>query len=147
MKKMWKKSMATWCVAALLMTMPGMYVLADEMQEEDTIVSAAENPEQTIDDTENLDEEDADVEETATEIIDEVDSDEAYSSEHEMYEETIGVGDIEVGSGVSATVNTTTGAVILSSDNTDGGTLYSDWVDKLGINKSKITSIKASAAS
>ena len=44
MKNIWKKIIATCCVAVMLMTLPGVNVLADELQDEDVIISVAEDP-------------------------------------------------------------------------------------------------------
>ena len=50
MKNIWKKIIATCCVAVMLMTLPGVNVLADELQD-DVIISIAEDPEVLFDDS------------------------------------------------------------------------------------------------
>lgn len=48
MKNVWKKGLAALCAAAMLMTVPGICVLADETEPEEIIVSEAEQiPEET----------------------------------------------------------------------------------------------------
>ena len=65
-----KKILGIWCAIAMLVIMPGVCVLADELQENDFIVSIAEDPEQTPNDTVKIEEEAPD-EEVASEITDE----------------------------------------------------------------------------
>jgi len=114
MKKTWKKILAAGCAAVMLMTMPGMCVLADEMRE-GAIVTEAE--------------------ELEGEKSDLVQFDESFA------QNVVGDEGIIVGDGVTASVDAETGVVVLSSN---GGTLWRDWISELGINKSKITAIKAS---
>ena len=57
MKSMWKKVLAALCAAAMLMTAPGICVLADEIEQEEIIVSEAEQiPEEAwaADDSEKI---------------------------------------------------------------------------------------------
>lgn len=117
MKKTWKKILAAGCAAVMLMTMPGMCVLADEMRE-GAIVTEAEELEGEKSDLVQFDESSA--------------------------QDIVGAESIIVGDGVTASVDAETGVVVLSSN---GGTLSRDWISELGINKSKITAIKASETS
>lgn len=117
MKKTWKKILAAGCAAAMLMTMPGMYVLADEMRAANIVTE-----------TEELEGEKSDL----------VQFDESSA------QDIVGAESIIVGDGVTASVDAETGVVVLSSDS---GTLWRDWISELGINKSKITAIKASETS
>ena len=159
MMKKWKKMMVTVCALSMLMIMPRVVVFADELQDDELMISIAEDPKQEADVTGQYDNASASVEETAESIdetalveddIDEI-ADESVSVEEstaqDAQEENVGAGGIVVGSNVTATVNTSTGAVVLTSDATDGGTLYDDWMERLGINRSKITSIKAASTS
>ena len=159
MMKKWKKMMATVCALSMLAIMPGGVALADEQQDDDFIVSIAEDPKLEADDAEKIDNASASVEESA-ELVDEPAlieedisgfADESVSAEEPLaqdaHEENVGAGGIEVGWNVMAAVNTSTGAVVLTADSTDGGLLDEDWIENLGINKGKITSIKAAASS
>ena len=58
--------------------------------------------------------------------------------------EETAMSNVVVGDSVTATVNTETGEVLLYSN---GGTLWGNWVSRLGINKNEITTIKAAATS
>ena len=57
-------------------------------------------------------------------------------------EELVGTGVIVVGDGVTATFDKENGAVEFYSD---GGTLWSDWTDKAGIDRQGIVSIKVAS--
>ena len=61
MKKALKKLLAVGSVLSIVMTVPGVSVLADEIQEE-MVVSAAEDPEQRVETAEILDDELTDME-------------------------------------------------------------------------------------
>ena len=139
MKKKWKKIMAVWCAATMLMTMPGTSALADEMADE-AIITVAEDPYPTVDVVDSLDEGDTDVEVPAEEVSDEEDvAIEAETVDLENPEEMLSAGDITVGDNVTATFDSSTGAVKFYSNS---GTLWKDWVEKIGVEKTKITSLK-----
>lgn len=55
MNKKWKKLMAVICATALLLMLPALSVLADELQEDEIFVSMAEDPIQETNDTEQSD--------------------------------------------------------------------------------------------
>ena len=102
MKNTWKKVLAVACTASMLLTMPGVSVLADEMQEEEYIVTDAEIPEES------------------ESFVNAADEDVAYSVEEineedtviqETAEEIVGESEIQVGDGVTATFDEETGAV------------------------------------
>ena len=114
MKKTWKKLLAAGCAAAMLMTMPGMCILADEMRAANIVTE-----------TEELEGEKSDL----------------VQFHESSAQDIVGAESIIVDDGVTASVDAETGVVVLSSD---GGTLWRDWISELGINKSKITAIKAS---
>ena len=91
MKKTWIKLHVAGCIAALLATMPGMTVIADEMQEE-SVVSYADDVNETIDAAE----------ESVTELMfadeakDNVSEDDTALIESEFLVESIGeLGDTE----------------------------------------------------
>ena len=130
MKKNRQKSMAAWCAVAMLMTIPGMYVLADDMAEEELIVTEAEVQAEIVDSVDSP-------EEIVTD-----DSDAPIAEENigeEEVEEIVGVGSIQVGDGVTATFDADTGAVEFTSQD---GVLLSEWSDKLGVDRKSIKSIK-----
>ena len=136
MKKKWKQMMAICCSVAILMTMPGMCVLADEMPAEEIIFSEAEGVEDIIEYEEESVEEIVEIEEPSEneELIEA----EAIDSQ-EIDAEVVGAGNITVGDNVTATFDSSTGAVKFYSNN---GTLWRDWLDKSGINALGIKSIQ-----
>ena len=129
MKKRWKKILAAGCAAAMLMTMHGICVLADELQEEEIFVTEAEIPEEIVDFGDSPDE---DVTDDADLLI----------TEENIYEEdseeAVGKA-IQVGDGVTATYDANIGAVEFTSQN---GELWPDWIQKLGVPHYMIRSIK-----
>ena len=148
MGKAINKLFAMGCAVSLLLTMPGMLVLADEMQEEEIILSDTSESEivKSILEDERI------CEDIADDIIPEIDaSDSSVSSDevvvedaveaelnHNSQEEIVGSGDITVGGGVTASVSTS-GAVVFYSN---GGTLNRDWAYKLEKDGYIIRSIK-----
>ena len=52
--KIWKKLLAAGCAMSLLATAPGMTVLADQISEDEVIVTDAEDPELLVDPAEDL---------------------------------------------------------------------------------------------
>ena len=131
MRKQWKQLMAICFAAVMVVTMPSASLLADEMPaEEEIIVTEAEEPEETMDYYESSGED---------KTIDGNELLEEYDDGHISAEEVVGVGDIQVGNGVTATVDSTTGAVKFYSN---GGTLWRDWIEKIGLYRGAITSVK-----
>jgi len=124
MMEKWKKLMAAVCTASMLVTMPGMGVLADEMQEE-YAESIVEIPEQVMEDAYVLDVEPEESEQVVP--------------EPEVSEQLVGQGDVTVGDGVTATFNETTGAIEFFSD---GGILWKNWFDAFDIDATNVKSIK-----
>ena len=106
----------------MLMTMPGMSVLADELIEEDSVVLDFEEQEQDAEEPEQLEEVlPADEEPEQPEEV--LPADEEPEQPEEVLptdEELVGTGTITVGDGVTATFDEKTGAVEFYSD---GGTL------------------------
>ena len=142
-RKIWKKLLSAGCAVSLLATVPGMNVLADQIQEEEIIVTEAENPEQIAEPIDGLQEDVID------EIEDGISEEDSRSEENEPSEEVdassvsdeeeVGTGEVVVGDGVTATFNDETGTVEIISED---GTLFRDWIYQSGFNKSKIKSIK-----
>ena len=145
-KKALKKLLAVGSVLSIVMTVPGVSVLADEIQEE-MVVSAAEDPEQRVETAEILDDELTDMEEVFEDISDENDpKDSSDSIEEEPNDlsddgELIGAGEYTVGDGVTATFDEETGAVEFYSD---GGTLWENWQEECRL-YDKITSIRVAS--
>ena len=129
--KKWKKMIVAVCTASMFVTMPGMSVLADEMREDNKlIVEEDEVPEESVESV------DTPIE-GVTESVDAPIKEDAPSQE--AAEEVVGEGPIQVGDGVTATFDADTGAVELTSQ---GGELWLDWVDKLGVGRNEIKSIR-----
>jgi len=154
---MGKRLLATLCAVILLITSPGVAVLADESisdefvsEQEEGITNVSEQEEDTPDVAEP-EEDTLDVSEPK-EVMEEVSVPEedaqeikvgntsvADDAETEILEEAVGTGDIVVGDNVTATFNSSTGAVRFYSN---GGILWKDWVSKSGIYKYDIHSIE-----
>ena len=134
MKKIWKILLAAGCALSMVMTVPGMSVLAEELQEK-MVVSATEDLEQELKTAEFTDEgevaEDVLVDENI--FIDEKANDRIAD------EETVGGRECTVGDGVKATFDEKTGAVTFYSN---GGTLWRRWGSELGVDRFKVKSIK-----
>ena len=121
MMNKWKKLMAAVCTATLILTMPGISVLANEVLGQE-LISDADVPQDTVD---FASENDIDFSDTPT-----VES---------VEEDVVGNGGIQVGNGITATYNADTGAVEFTSQD---GELWYDWSVKLGVDKSEIKSIE-----
>ena len=89
--------------------------------------------------------------EDVADYVDEIEEDETDRAEEiieedtiiqETAEEVVGDGNIQVGEGVTAAFDANTGAVEFYSN---GGTLWSDWIQQSGIDKTLIKSIKVSS--
>ena len=132
MKRVWKKGLAAFCAVAMIMTVSGMGVLADDMQAEELIVTEAKVPEEADEVADSPDEEVAD---SVDEIIEDT-----FSQDTEA--EVVGEGEIQVGDGVTATFDEETGAVEFYSN---GGTLWKDWTDKARIYRWLIRSIRVAS--
>ena len=124
MQKIWIKMLATGCAISLFMTTSGMMVMAEELQE-DVVVTSAENLEETIEYERTLDEEELIVEDEIT--------------EQGIDEDIVGVGNVTVGNNVTATFDSSTGAIKFYSN---GGTLWSDWIEKGGFDRNEQIRLK-----
>lgn len=116
-----EKLMAAVCTATLILTLPGISVLANEVLGQE-LISDADVPQDTVD---FASENDIDFSDTPT-----VES---------VEEDVVGNGGIQVGNGITATYNADTGAVEFTSQD---GELWYDWSVKLGVDKSEIKSIE-----
>ncbi len=145
-QKILKKLLAVGCVVSLLLTAPGMNVLADEIQEDEAIVTEVEETEPVVESVDRLPEEIIDKNAKCLSdeesLIVEYGSAEDRDISQTVDEELVGTGVIVVGDGVTATFDEETGAVEFYSD---GGTLWSDWTDKAGIDRQEIVSIKVAS--
>lgn len=139
MKKKWKQMMAICCSVAILMTMPGICVQADEIPAEEIIISEADGVEDIIEYEEESAEEIIEFEEPSEneELIEA----EAIDSQ-EFDDEAVGAGNITVGDNVTATFDSSTGAVKFYSN---GGTLWKNWINNSGIDKASIKSIQVAS--
>lgn len=137
MKKTWKKLLAAGCALSMLMTVPGVTVLADGPKEE-VVVSVA--GEQALDVDEYMDNELREEEEPAEDIL--ADKDLFFDERVDALiadEETVNVREYTVGDGVTAILDKETGVLeFYSSD----GTLWKDWLEKSGLNTEEIISIR-----
>ena len=144
--KIWKKLLAAGCAMSLLATAPGMTVLADQIPEDEIIVTEAEDPEQLTDFAEDpgedvIDEDADELSEEETQSVEYGPAEEVDASPA-VGEEEVGTGDIVVGDGVTATFDEETGAVEFYSE---GGTLSEYWKYELGDKIDEIKSIKVAS--
>ena len=113
MIRKWKKMLVAVCTISMLATMPCVSVFAEEIC--------------------IFDSSDSELVEENLETLDLVTT---------ANEEVVGIGDITVGSGVTATFDEVTGTVEFYSD---GGTLWKDWIKKSGIDVTSIVSIEVAS--
>ena len=66
-------------------------------------------------------------------------------SENMSNEESVGTSTYQVGSGVTATFDSDTGSIVLKT--TTGGTLWRNWLEKIGIERYKIKSLTVESVS
>lgn len=128
MKKVWKKVLAGWCAASILVTMPGVGVLADEMPAEELVISEVEEIKECTESEESA------------EIDEVIESEEIVNQE--IDDSVAGAGDIAVGDNVTATFDSSTGAVKFFSN---GGTLWREWINESGIDPAGIKSISVAS--
>lgn len=161
MKKTLRKLMAALCAASLLLTLSGVEVYAagdDFFEEPEMAAEAVEQSDDVVAPTEVLEE--------PAETIDPAEVDAPYPGEAEYVEndaervdlseeydlpsedipaeETVGAGSgtYQVGDGVYAIYDSETGSITLYSAQSDGGTLWSDWLERAGIGRNSVKSIK-----
>ena len=156
--------MAALCAASLLLTLPGMSVYAADVICEDSVENAEELPDE-VEEAGNIPEEKPAYKEPELieEAIDPAEVDTFYPEDTEDVaetedlpeeyglpsedipgEETVGAGSgiYTVGDGVGAKYDSDTGSIELFSASSDGGTLWSDWLEKAGIDRHSVKSIK-----
>ena len=165
MKKALKRLLAVSCAATLFMTAPGVSVLADEIQEEEIVLSEI-NEDEGIQETQSEEiaqEEDnekltgtasdsVDVLSEDTEVPQDSDADEAEYTEEiaednisdeetviDSTEELVGDNTWTAGEGVTASFDEETGTVSFSSD---GGTLYREWLQNSSLEQNAVKSIQ-----
>ena len=126
MKRTWKKLLAAGCALSMFLAVPGMTVKAEELHE-DAAPIVDEAAAEVLTEDELFDGDVVEPEDTECSVDD------------VLAEESIGAGKITVGDGVTATFNKTTGAVEFYSN---GGELWSDWIDESGFDVNSIKSIK-----
>ena len=182
MKKTWRKLIAAFCAASMLMTLPGVLVYAADTEYEDIIESIEVISDEAEMDDDYLEEgsgyeepniaaeaepsddinaltdiveepaEDAVLAESETPDLEEqedaaeaVDLPEKYSlpAEDTPIEEILGGGSgtYQVGDGVYALYDADKGAVHFININTGSGVLWSNWLEKSGIDRSSVRSI------
>ncbi|MBR3171985.1 MAG: BspA family leucine-rich repeat surface protein [Lachnospiraceae bacterium] len=146
MNNNWKKLMAAFCAASMLMTLPGISVYAvesetpSEAEPSDAITTPTDIVEEPVEDAVLTEVEAPDPEEQE-DSAETVDLPDEYSlpTEDNMTEESVGVKQYKVGDGVTATFDPETGSIVLTT--TSGGTLWRDWLERAGIARREITSI------
>ena len=145
MKKAWRKLLAAGCAVSMLISVPGVSVLAGELHDEEIIVEHAEEPEIIGEDTAFFfeDENAEDIIEEHVSKIDEIkELEDVENSEQGSIGEGVGAGNIIVGDNVTATFNSSTGAIKFYSNN---GTLDKNWIEMSGVDKEKVKSIEVAS--
>ena len=178
MKNKWRKLMAVFCAASMLMSLPGVSVYAAELTREDVTEDFGATPDE-VDKNEDIledvifeepdiaqeameptisDAAPAEMTEGPAEVPDPAKVEELYPEEQEdaemtaeqseengvslndlPIEELVGATSYTVGDGVLATFDPDTGSIELMTAN--GGTLWSDWLERAGIDRSSVKSI------
>ena len=91
MKSVWKKGLAALCATAMLMTAPGICVLADETEQEEIIVSEAD---QVFEETWDVEDPEKDTVEEAADVSEEISAEEySEDSDEEPTPETVQLED------------------------------------------------------
>ena len=146
-RKIWKKMLAAGCAASLLVTAPGMTVLADQLQEDEVIETEAEDPGDDVINENGAEQSEDVLEESAEDVITIEEGTEPLSIEEKTVDsvdeaETVGSEEYTVGDGVTATFDEDTGTVEFYSE---GGTLSEYWRYKLWDKMEEIKSIKVAS--
>ena len=132
-RKIWKKLLAAGCAVSLLTTAPGLTVLADQLQEDEVIVTEAEDPGEDVINENEAEQSEEVLEESAKDVITIEEGTEPLSIEEKIVDsvddrETVGSEEYTVGDGVTATFDENTGTVEFYSE---GGTLSKFWMHEL----------------
>ena len=149
MKNTWRKLMAAFCAAAMLITLPGVSAYAADSANEDSIESYEEIDAETIEPS-SEGEAQPEIAEESAEAVDSTGLDAPHFEEQEdtaesvdlpeehniqeddsTSEEIVGAKTYTVGDGVTATFDPDYG--ILEFSTTTGGTLWKDWLSKTGL--------------
>ena len=149
MKNTWRKLVAAFCAAAMLIALPGVSAYAADSVNEDSIVSYEEIDAETIEPS-SEGEAQPGIAVESTEAVDGTGLDEAYPEEQEdtaenldlpeeyyiqeddtTSEESVGSNTYTVGDGVTATFDPDYGTLTFST--ITGGTLWKDWLSKTGL--------------
>ena len=114
MQKIWKNLLAAGCAASLLATAPGIPVLADQLQEDEVIVTEAEDPGEDVINENEAEQSEEVLEESAKDVITIEEGTEPLSIEEKIVDsvddrETVGSEEYTVGDGVTATFDENTG--------------------------------------
>ena len=146
-RKIWKKLLAAGCAVSLLTTAPGMTVLADQLQEDEVIVTEAEDPGEDVINENGAEQSEEVLEESAKDVISIEEGTEPLSIEEKIVDsvddrETVGSEEYTVGDGVTATFDENTGTVEFYSE---GGTLSKFWMHELWDKMEEIKSIKVAS--
>ena len=154
--------MAAFCAASVLASIPGVSVYAADLVNEEMIESSEELPGEA-EEVEELSEKDSayeepeiveeavepsaldvattDLSEEPAETVESVETDVPYSEDSEDAEETVGAI-YTVGNGVQASFYLNSGRIMLfNSDAATGGTLWSSWLERAGIDRDSVKSI------
>ena len=147
MKNSFRKLLAAFCAASMIMTLPGISAYAEELETPVEVFELSDDITTPLDIVEEPAEVSALTEVEAPDPKEQEDSAETvdlpdeYSlpTEDNMTEESVGVKQYKVGDGVTATFDPDTGSIVLTT--TSGGTLWRDWLERAGIERREITSI------
>ena len=159
MRSTWSKLVAAFCVVSMLVTMPGISVCAADFAREDFALSCAELPDEVEEAAEPSAPDAAPTEilEEAAETVESAEADASYPEDAEetptMSEEYTlpavetpleeSVGAIyTVGNGVQASFYPEVGNLVLfNSNSSTSGTLWSNWLERAGIDRDSVKSI------
>ena len=149
MKNTWRKLMAAFCAAAMLITLPGVSAYAADSVNEDSIGSYEETDAEMIEPS-SEGEDQPEIAEESAEAVDSTGLYAPYAEEQEdtaetadlpeeyyiqeddtTSEEIVGTKTYTVGNGVTATFDPDYGTLMFST--TTGGTLWKDWLSKTGL--------------
>ncbi|MBR3171623.1 MAG: BspA family leucine-rich repeat surface protein [Lachnospiraceae bacterium] len=147
MKNNWKKLMAAFYAASMLVILPGLSVYATEAAAptigDEAPAEITEEPAEIIDPWE-VDVSDSEEQDSSEEKAD-LPEEHYPQTDDSSAEESVGSGTYVVGGGVTATFDSGTGSIVLKT--TTGGTLWVDWLEAAGISRSAVKSIKVESVS
>ena len=147
MKNSFRKLLAAFCAASMIMTLPGISAYAEELETPVEVFELSDDITTPLDIVEEpaevsalteVEAPDPEEQEDSAETVD-LPDEYSLSTEDNMTEESVGVKQYKVGDGVTATFDPDTGSIVLTT--TSGGTLWRDWLERAGIARREITSI------